>query len=42
MDAVEKISLAEKDNKEAVINNDSLPDDQKVILYNEIFKKRFI
>ena len=39
MDAVEKISLAEKDNKEAVLNNDSLTDEQKLILYNEIFKK---
>ena len=38
MDAVEKISLAEKDNKEAVLNNNSLSDEQKVIFYNEIFK----
>ena len=39
MDALEKISLAEKDNKEAVLNNDSLLDEQKVSLYNEIFQK---
>ena len=39
VDAFEKISLAEKDNKEAVLNNASLSDEQKVILYNEIFKK---
>ena len=39
MNDVEKISLAEKDNKEAVLNNTSLSDEQKVVLYNEMFKK---
>ena len=39
MDAVGKISLAEKDNKEAVLKNDSLTNEQKLILYNEVFKK---
>ena len=37
---VDKILLAEKkNNKDTVLNNNSLSDEQKVILYNEFFKK---
>ena len=39
MGAVEKISLVEMENKDSVLNNDSLSDEQKVILNNETFKK---
>ena len=39
MDLVNKISLAEKNNKDFVLNNDNLPDEQKVILYNKFLKK---
>ena len=39
MDLVDKISLAEKYNKDSVLNDDNLSDEQKVILYNKFFKK---
>ena len=43
MDAVEKISLAEKHSKESVLNNDSVLGEQKVIsmrLLKKIISKK--
>ena len=39
MDLVNKISLAEKNNKDSVLNNVNLSDEENVILYKEFFKK---
>ena len=44
MDFIEKISLKESSEKEknAVLYDNELTDDQKVILYNEILKKTIV
>ena len=39
MDLIEKISLNEKDT---ILNNNNLSNEQKVILYNEILKKELL
>ena len=40
MDFIEKISLKDSNEKDAILDNDSLSDEQKVVLYNEIFQKQ--
>ena len=40
MDFIEKISLKGSNEKDAILDNDALSDEQKVVLYNEIFKKQ--
>ena len=40
MDFIEKISLKGSNEKNAILDNDALSDEQKVVLYNEIFKKQ--
>ena len=42
MDLIEKISLKDSNEKDAVLDNNALSDEQKVIMYNEIFKKQLL
>ena len=42
MDFIEKISLKDSNEKDAVLDNNDLSDEQKVIMYNEIFKKQLL
>ena len=42
MDHIEKISLKVSNEKDAILDDDTLSDEQKVVLYNEIFKKQLL
>ena len=42
MDFIEKISLKDSNEKDAILDNNALSDEQKVVLYNEIFKKQLL
>ena len=42
MDFIDKISLKASTAKDALLYNNALSDEQKVILYNEIFKKQLL
>ena len=42
MDFINKISLKDSKEKDTVLYNNELSDEQKVIMYNEIFKKQLL
>ena len=42
MEFIEKISLKDSNEKDAILDDDTLSDEQKVVLYNEIFKKQLL
>ena len=42
MEFIEKISLKDSNEKDTILNNNALSDEQKVTLYNEILKKHLL